>query len=259
MRVMTEDVATAQSPVALLVALPEEAAPLLSRIRREAVDGDPRHRHRGVFGSRAVALQVTGPGPARAARAAHSLLESVRPMACICVGLAGALSPAMQRGDLVLATHVVDPSGAESIAADPWLLDVARRAYDGSRPLHEAALLTSPRVVGTAAEKAALAATAGAVDMESLAVARVAAAADIPFLAVRIISDTATEEFPIDLNQYIDDKGNVKRLQLALAALGKPTAVPFLLRMRRAAADGGDALASYLESLVNLCPRRFSP
>ncbi len=269
--------------VAIMMALPEEASPLLARLQRRqgrlvatasgvlkrtqgqlvAEDGLPMldpavdvpdrlQAWRGYLGSRPVIVQIAGPGPGRAARAAQQVLHSVQPAAVLCAGLAGALGPSLRRGDIVLATRVVERDGGDGFDADPGLLEAASKIAVSSRVLRDV-VVTSARVVGTAAEKASLASQGGAVDMESVAVARVAAHMKVPFLAVRIISDAADEDFPIDLNQYIDEKGNVKRLQLALAALGRPTNLSFLLRLRRAAKEASGMLASYLESFLNAC------
>lgn len=228
----------AAATLAIFVALPEEAAPL-----------------KNVLGD---VLTVTGPGPVRAARMAAQVLDASRPAGVICAGLAGGLRPVLERGHLLAAHTVLDHATDETFAADPALLEAARRCAprpqagsEATSGFREGVLLTHDRVVGTASGKAALSHRADAVDMESAAVARAAAQRGIPFLALRVISDTAEEDFPFDLNDYIDGQGNVRRMKLAAAAIVRPRTVPFLLKMRASAQDGSATLATCLIAVMN--------
>jgi adenosylhomocysteine nucleosidase len=220
--------------VLVMVALPEEAGPMVERLRRLG---------------QAVRVHVSGAGPSRAARAAEKIVERERPAAIVCAGLAGGLQAGFRRGEMVLATRVMDREGV--FDADAGLLSAARQVES----LREATVLTVNRVLCTAREKSEHAHLAQVVDMESAAVARVAARAAIPFLAVRVISDAHDEEFPIDLSRYIDAEGNVKRLHVALAALAKPSRIAFLLRMHKSSQQGAQALARYCEKLMEVLGR----
>ena len=115
-------------------------------------------------------------------------------------------------------------------------------------------LLTSPRIVGSAREKADLAARAAMVDMESAAVARAARTHAIPFLAVRVVSDAADEDFPLDLNRYVDAGGNLQRARLAVAALCRPRGLGFLLRMRKMALAASQSLSTFMEKFCERLP-----
>ena len=67
------------------------------------------------------------------------------------------------------------------------------------------------RVVSTAAEKALLAKGADAVDMEAAAVAEMASARNLPFYAVRVVTDTWDENFPLDFNRMRSANGHFSR------------------------------------------------
>jgi len=236
--------AVAGGAVVIFMAVKEEAAPLGTRLKG------------GEMGGARVDLVLAGPGPRRAGAVAEQVIAAARPTAVVCAGLGGGLAPELRRGDLVLATRVVEHEGDDAFEPHPDLLAAARGIIPEFSRVHEHVVVTAPRVVGTAAEKRALHPRGGVVDMESAAVARVAERHGVPFLALRVISDTAHEDFPIDLNRYVDEQGNVQRMKLAFAALGRPHAVPFLLRMRQSAVDGAVRLASFLERCMVEISRR---
>jgi adenosylhomocysteine nucleosidase len=100
----------------------------------------------------------------------------------------------------------------------------------------QAGIVSADRVVVTAEEKAALRRSTGAVvvDMEFGEVQRIAAEWGVPVRAVRVVSDTASEDMPLDFNRYRDREGRFSRGRIALAALARPfTAISGLLRLDR--------------------------
>jgi adenosylhomocysteine nucleosidase len=228
--------------VALFFAMPEEAWETRRRVSPHLIGGDGRLH--GDWEGRTVRLQETGPGPRQAEAAARRMLGGARPRLVVCAGLAGGLHPALSRGNVVAAEQVVGLNG-ERYPGDGPTVETAVRL--GAR---RGTLLTVPRVVTTVEEKRALSARAALVDMESLAVARVAAENDVPFVAIRVISDAASEGFPIDLNRYIDGEGQIRRVPLALAALGRPGGLGFLLGLRATTRAASLTLAAFLHSLI---------
>ena len=69
--------------------------------------------------------------------------------------------------------------------------------------------LTSDHVVGGAAEKQQLGASADAVDMESLWILSAAAQHGVPACAVRAISDAADASMPLDFDRVFNKRGAV--------------------------------------------------
>jgi adenosylhomocysteine nucleosidase len=192
-----------------------------------------------------VLVAATGDGPRQAARAAAALCSQYRPSLLIGAGVAGALTPDLGVGDLVVAHRIVDAEGET-----PWphaVLVVAAAAKPGAR---QGTLLSVDRPLVAAAEKAAWAAKVGpppaAVDMESAAWARVASAHGIPFLIIRIVSDTAGEELPGYLSRCMDDEGGIRRSAVVLGALAHPGSIPTLFRMRNRVAECAARLAAFV-------------
>jgi hypothetical protein len=123
-----------------------------------------------------------------------ALLEAAAPRAryLLSFGIAGALQPDLEPGDVVLSGEVVAEGGLWR--SDDALLCGLVRAT-GARP---ARIFGARKVLATAAEKARLGAETGAaaVDLESEIVARTAASVGIPFLALRAIADARDQDLP---------------------------------------------------------------
>lgn len=191
----------------------------------------------------------TGDGPVKAARVADALCRRYRPSLLLGVGVAGALSPDLEVGDLVVAFRVLDAAGE---TPPPHAVLVVQAA---AKPeARQGTLLSVARPLVTAAQKAEafskLGPGAAAVDMESAAWARAAAAHGIPCLVVRAVSDTANEELPGYLSECMDSEGGIRRSAVALRALGRPSTIPVLLRMRRRVVASSALLAAFVERLL---------
>ncbi len=169
-------------------------------------------------GATAPLVHCAGPGPDRAARAAHALLaEEVG--ALLSFGVAGGLDPGMRPGTVVVAARVIIPDGSALDCDAEWHDRVL-----GSQPagvtMVSNTLAGSVRPLRSAKDKAALfeATNAAAVDMESFVVARVAHDAGIPFLGVRAIADAASRGVPEAWLRALGADGRIVPL-LALVTL----------------------------------------
>jgi adenosylhomocysteine nucleosidase len=204
--------------VLVLAALPEELAAL-----RTAPLGPE------------MTLAVTGDGERNARDGAAALIAELRPASLIVVGVAGALSPGLGPGELVVARRIVREGRAACDAAPP-LVAAARAA--GARP---AVVVSAARLADTVDEKRRLYALANAdgagepavVDLESAAYVEAARAAGVPWLVLRAVSDTADETLPPLLNHSLDDGGALRRGRVLVRLVGQPSALPQLLELRR--------------------------
>jgi adenosylhomocysteine nucleosidase len=230
--------------VAILTALPEESRPILSRMAeaRPAAAGGLR-AWEGRLAGRMVLLAETGAGE-RAAAAAAGLFERRRPDRWIGAGFAGALSPGLPVGSVVVASEV---AGGTALDAG-----MARRALDSGGEARAVRAAFSPRIVGSPSEKARLLEGIGiggtlpvTVDMESAAWAR--AAAGIPGVLVRVVSDAAEDEIPAFVGASVDAEGAIDRGRLVRHALLHPASIGKLLDLRRRARTCGERLAVFLE------------
>ncbi len=187
----------------------------------------------GLNGER-VALVANGPGPGLAGRAVDIVRGRESVDGLVSVGFCGALERSLAACDIFVATEV--------IGAGPSSAPQTKRAFKRGR------LLSLDRVIGSSSEKAELAVRADAVEMEAAAVAERAARWNIPFYAVRVITDTAQEDLPLDFNPTRSAAGHFSRTKILVAALRKPVAVlPELMKLnqrtKRAALALGDFLA----------------
>ena len=110
-------------------------------------------------------------------------------------GIAGALSPELRPGDLILSAEIVSAHG--SWHGEPaWRRRLASLA--GSIGAASGPLLSAGAVLATPSDKARARMRFGAlaVDLESDIVARAAAEAGIPFAALRVIADPVERELP---------------------------------------------------------------
>ncbi len=191
---------------------------------------------RAIIAGRRWVLAANGPGAGLAHQAAWTACGMAAVRAVVSTGYCGALDPKLALGDIFAATAVRCGPGPGVYPALPV------------EAPNQGLLCSLDRVAVTQAEKAALFASGGsAVEMEAGAVAAVAGAMGLPFFCVRVVSDTAGEELPLDFNRYRDKAGRFSRAGIAVAALLRPWRIPALVRFdrtsRRASIRLGDFLA----------------
>jgi 4-hydroxy-3-methylbut-2-enyl diphosphate reductase len=123
-------------------------------------------------------------------RAARSGVAAERGRAVVVAGFCGALDPALEPGDVVLASELRDPAGEPVQTADPTILaGVLRR---GGLRVHVGPIASSERIVRGERRRELSRTGALAVDMESAWLAP--AVHDRPFLTLRVVLDTASRE-----------------------------------------------------------------
>jgi len=175
-------------------------------------------------------LIANGPGPRLVERALEQKHDVDR---ILSIGFCGALDPALRIGDIVISGEVPTVLGASFVQGDVISVD---------------------RVAFTAREKCDLRRATGAavVEMESAAVAQKAREWDVPFGCVRVVSDIAGEDLPLDFNRYRDADGRFERSRIALAALGRPfTVLPRLVRLDRDCRRAAERLGEFLANCEN--------
>lgn len=210
------------SPERVLVcfALREEARPF------EALAGRRPH----------VRVLVTGMGAVNAGRAVAAALAAVRPALVLSCGFAGGLNPALARGDVVFA-------------ADPGFVWRDRLLAAGARPVK---FHCAERIAATAAEKRRLRESTGAdaVEMESAVIAAECRRRGVPCATVRVISDAAGEDLPVDFNRFLGPDHRLARSRLLGAVWRQPGLLRALLGLRRTTREAAQRLAAVLAAVT---------
>lgn len=182
-----------------------------------------------------VSVLVTGMGKENTRRTLLERLDSVRPVFVLTCGFAGGLNPNLAAGEVLFST-------ADSTLSAKLIAAGAKAAM-----FH-----CSSRIATTIAEKAELRRTtgAGAVEMESEAVHQVCRERGIPCATVRVISDTANENLPLDFNQLSKSDLSLDFGKLICAIAKAPGKIPALLRLQRKCSLAAVKLADVLMKLV---------
>ncbi len=195
-----------------------------------------------------VEVVLTGMGEKACAESLRKLqwADGAQPEVVISSGLAGALQESLQPGEVVVAETVCAWNGGAPLAADTTLLEIAMKRG----AVRVANLLTANRVIQTAAEKRHFAGSGEAVDMESAYIMAKCQSAGIPCVTMRAISDSATEDMPIDFERCLTPQGAVKPLALLKALVQRPSRIPKLVRFGRQSSHAAQNLIAYLDGFV---------
>ena len=217
---------------------------------------------RGLKPGQGHELRVVGIGPDRAGDTTGQMLSSDVGAGSrgpvLMLGVAGALSPLLKAGDVILASSYlrlsspVGSSGAthlESLAPDPRMSRLAdRAAAQAGLPGNRGPSLTVDSVVRLAEEKAQLHRdfSATSVNMEDFSVASIGRRYCVPFLSARVVLDTCEQPLPAYLASL---SGPLSRSVMGVAT--KPWRITELAslsaRMRRAQS----VLARFAQAFVH--------
>lgn len=195
----------------------------------------------GVAGVGAVAGGGDSDGLMANLNALHGDLRGV-----ISIGLAGALSPHLNVGDVVIAEQII--TGIETWDChEGWRVRLTSRLPYA----HQGQLFGSDVIIENAQTKSGLHTATGAlaVDMESQVAARFAASRNLPLAGLRVISDDATHVLPPAALVAMRPDGGIALGRVLGSLLRKPNQVPALIRTARAS---NQAFAELLRCL-DLC------
>lgn len=187
------------------------------------VDDGAFRWHRGKLHGEEAVIGKCGVGKVLAAASTQRLIDSFSPEALICTGVAGALTPALEIGDVVVSIDCVQhdmdatalgvPRGQIpfsdyfAIAATPQLLRAIESFPVQDFRLYFGRILSGDQFVTHQVRRSqadAFSALNGmAVEMEGAAIALVCRMNSVPFLIVRTISDRADESAAADFGALL--------------------------------------------------------
>ena len=206
--------------IAIIGAMVSEVELLRERIEgRTTSDHAGKEFYTGTLGGADVVLTACGVGKVAAASRTQAMIDVFSPDRIIFTGIAGALDPRIDIGDVVVSTDCVqyDMSvsvfdyplglvpGFEKIGfdADEKLRALAVESVRAATPevgVFEGRIATGDQFVASSEQKTFIHDTFDALccEMEGAAVAQVAVQCGIPFVVIRAISDKANDDSAVD-------------------------------------------------------------
>ncbi len=217
-------------------------------------------------GKSGISILLTGIGRLNAEKSVREFLTRNSPKLVLTCGFAGGLNPDLKLGDVVFEIPnrrdelQESPSGFEVRDSQSSSLREGLIAA-GAKP---AKFLCADRIATTVAEKKKFRdeTSADAVEMESEAIHAICRERGIPCATVRVISDTANDDLPLDFNALAKPDMSLDYGKLAWAVAKSPGKMGALLRLQKQTQLAAEKLAEVLARLVLLpqvtAPRRKS-
>jgi len=203
---------------------------------------------------RDVDIIVTGVGRKNAEKSLREFLATNSPKLVLTCGFAGGLNPDLKLGEVVF--ELTDRRGefhepqTEKKIRDSQSSSLREKLLAaGAKP---AKFFCADRITTTVAEKKRLRAETGAdaVEMESGAIHNVCRERGISCATVRVISDTANEDLPLDFNQLFKSDMSLDYGKLAWAIAKSPGKIGALLKLQKRIRFAAEQLADILGKII---------
>ena len=181
-------------------------------------------------------IWVTGIGRRNAANSIREAIAAVQPERVITAGFAGGLNPAIKFGSILYDQDYDAGFGddLEQLGAIP------------------ARFYCHRRVAITAEEKRQLWRSTGAdaVEMESSVIRTICHEFGLPGATIRVVSDDATQDLPLDFNALMTSEDRINYLKLMGAVLSRPSRIPKLIEFQRQTVEAARRLGAVLDELL---------
>lgn len=226
-------------PTVICFALKEEAAPF-QKITAE---------------KSGVSVLLVGIGRQNAEQSLRGFLATHSPELVLTCGFAGGLNPELKLGDVVFEIPPRSRRGDEaqikigSPSEPPHVGCYEKLIAAGAKP---AKFFCANRIATTIAEKKQLRDKTGAdvVEMESEAIHTVCRERGIPCATVRVISDTANEDLPLDFNALARPDKSLDFGKLAWAIAKSPGKIGALMQLQKKTKFAAEQLAAVLAKII---------
>ncbi|HEY1717640.1 MAG TPA: hypothetical protein VGH42_05000 [Verrucomicrobiae bacterium] len=176
---------------------------------------------------------------------------SYEPDLVLTCGFAGGLNPDLKVGEVVfeISRSRGDETQIKNNLEPPYVVSYEKLIAAGAKP---AKIFCADRIAITIIEKKKLREQTGAdaVEMESAAIQEICREQKIPCATIRVISDTANEDLPLDFNAFAKPDRNLDYGKLALAIAKSPGKIPALMKLQKQTQFAAQQLANVLAKII---------
>ncbi len=209
--------------IAIMGAMPEEIEPIISKLKNlKETKYAANTYYEGTYHGKELVVAYSKIGKVFATLTATSLIEKFECDTLLFSGVAGAISPDLNIGDLIIADGLVQhdlditafghpygyvPEGEVCILTDVALRNIAKEvAKEKGLKLVEGIIATGDQFVADPERKEWISKTfkADALEMEGAAVAVVCDSLEVPFFILRAISDSADMDASFNFDEFLE-------------------------------------------------------
>ena len=213
-------------------------------------------------GKSGLSILLTGVGRTNAEKSVREFLLINSPELVLACGFAGGLNPDLKLGDVVFEIFPISSRGDEAQteignrqsaignqSEPPHVGCYDKLIAAGAKP---AKIFCADRIATTVADKKKLRAETGAdaVEMESAVIHAVCRERGIPCATVRVISDTASEDLPLDFNTLAKPDKSLDFGKLFLTIAKSPGKIGALMELQKKTSFAAKRLADVLIEIL---------
>ena len=202
-----------------------------------------------------VTVLITGIGAQAAAQAMDLMMRMADKDqyfdVCVSSGLAGALCDTLSVGDIIAPKELIVELKHVDLRTERLEVDADLRQLALGRGAKNAnCLFTTDEILVKASQKKSCASRGQSVDMESFEIVKSASAWGARSVVIRAISDSATEDMPINFNLTLSEQKEVSLSKVLIELAKNPLALPALVRFGKQSKRAGALLAEFLEDYL---------
>ena len=209
--------------IAIMGAMPEEVAPILERLENyKTTEYAGNKYYEATYNGIELVIAYSKIGKVFSALTASTMIEHFGATKLLFSGVAGAVSPELKVGDLIVATklsqHDLDitvfghpfgyvPEGSVFVEADKYLIEISKLvAKEMGKSVVEGIIATGDQFIANQEKKNWIGSTFGAdaLEMEGGSVAVVCNALGVDFFILRAISDAADMDASFSFDEFLE-------------------------------------------------------
>lgn len=209
--------------IAIMGAMPEEVAPILEKLGSyQTIEYAGNKYYEASYKGVELVIAYSKIGKVFSTLTATTMIEHFGAKRLLFSGVAGAISPKLKVGDLIVATklsqHDLDitafghpfgfvPEGSVYVEADKQMIEISKEVANSmGKTVQEGIIATGDQFVANEERKNWIGDTfkADALEMEGASVAVVCDALNVPFFILRAISDAADMDASFSFDEFLE-------------------------------------------------------